>query len=162
MPTNLYGPNDNYHANESHVIAGLIRKFHEAKIHNNPNVIVWGTGKAKREFLHVDDFVVACHIIMNLDYTIFYKKNKLVNNHINVGSGEEVTIKELAILIKNITNFSGKIKFDSNKLVGQDKKFLNSKNIYSLGWKPKISLKNGLTKVYENFKNQYENSIKNI
>jgi len=155
MPTNLYGPGDNYHPKNSHVIPALIRRFHEAKIKKIHKVEVWGTGDQKREFLYVDDLARACVYIMNLDASIFYKNKKKIKSHcnyINIGFGIDITIKDLAKIIKNITGYEGMIKFDKRKSDGPKQKLLNSKRIFSLGWKPDISLKKGLIKVYEDFK----------
>lgn len=156
MPTNLYGPGDNYHLNNSHVIPALIRKFHEAKINNQSKVIVWGTGKARREFLHVDDLAGACIYIMNLERNIFYKAIKPSCSHINVGSKEEFTIAELAKIIKEIVGYIGEIEFDLEKPDGMKRKFLDSKNINNLGWKKEVSLRTGLRQVYKDFKSKYK------
>jgi len=156
MPTNLYGPGDNYHLNNSHVIPALIRKFHEAKINNQSKVIVWGSGKARREFLHVDDLAGACIYIMNLERNIFYKAIKPSCSHINVGSGEEFTIAELAKIIKEIVGYIGEIEFDLEKPDGMKRKLLDSKNINNLGWKKEVSLRTGLRQVYKDFKSKYK------
>lgn len=156
MPTNLYGPGDNYHLNNSHVIPALIRKFHEAKINNQSKVIIWGTGKARREFLHVDDLAGACIYIMNLERNIFYKAIKPSCSHINVGSGEEFTIAELAKIIKEIVGYIGEIEFDLEKPDGMKRKFLDSKKINNLGWKKEVSLRTGLRQVYKDFKSKYK------
>lgn len=156
MPTNLYGSGDNYHLNNSHVIPALIRKFHEAKINNQSKVIVWGTGKARREFLHVDDLAGACIYIMNLERNTFYKAIKPSCSHINVGSGEEYTIAELAKIIKEIVGYIGKIEFDSEKPDGMKRKLIDSKNINNLGWKKKVFLRTGLRQVYKDFKSKYK------
>jgi GDP-L-fucose synthase len=152
IPTNLYGPNDNYHPKNSHVIPALIKKFHTAKIKNERIVEIWGTGRAKREFLHVDDLARACFKIMNLSE----KKYTAVINpslgHINVGYGKDITILELAKIIKKIVNFKGKIEFNFDKPDGMMKKLLDSKHIHDLKWKPKISLYKGLVNTYKNFK----------
>ena len=151
MPTNLYGPGDNYHIENSHVIPALILKFHEAKIKNSPKVLVWGSGKPKREFLFVDDLAKACVFLMSLDKKKYYQHTCQIHGHINVGSGQELTIKDLAIQIKKIVNYKGLIEYDKNKPDGMTRKFLNSDKIKNLGWKPKISLKTGLSKTYDNF-----------
>ena len=156
MPTNLYGPGDNYHLNNSHVIPALIRKFHEAKINNQSKVIVWGTGKARREFLHVDDLAGACIYIMNLERNIFYKAIKPSCSHINIGSKEEFTIAELAKIIKEIVGYIGEIEFDLEKPDGMKRKFLDSKKINNLGWKKEVSLRTGLRQVYKDFKSKYK------
>ena len=148
MPTNLYGPGDNYHPENSHVIPGLIHRFHEAKMNKSKSIKIWGTGKPKREFLYVDDMARASFFVMNLNKKIYNKKTSLTCSHINVGSSEEVSIKELAFIIKNVVNFKGKIEFDKNKPDGIPRKFLDSSLINSLGFKPKMNLKDGLKKTY--------------
>jgi len=149
MPTNLYGPGDSYNLMNSHVIPALIRKFHEAKINKNKKVVVCGTGAPRREFLFVDDLARACIHIMNLDYKIFNKYTKDTCSHINVGSGFDLTIKDLAKKIKKIVNFNGDIEFDSNKPDGVKRKLLESKKINDLGWKSKIGLDEGLKITYK-------------
>jgi GDP-L-fucose synthase len=151
MPTNLYGPGDNYHPDNSHVIPGLIYRFHEAKIKNLGSVTVWGTGTSKREFLYVDDLAQASFHIMNLDKKIYDQQTLPVTNHINIGSGEELTIKELAETLKEVVDFKGKINFDASKLNGSPRKFLNSERISKLGFEPKIRLKDGLIKTYQDY-----------
>lgn len=145
LPCNLYGDNDNYDLNNSHVLPALLRKFHEAKINNEPFVTVWGSGKPKREFMHVDDLADACVFLMQK-----YEKK----DSINVGSSEEVTIAELSLLIKKITGYNGELRHDSSKPDGVMRKLLDSSRINNLGWKPKISLEEGIKKTYENFKQQ--------
>ena len=151
MPTNLYGPGDNYHPDNSHVIPGLIYRFHKAKINNLANVIIWGSGKPRREFLYVDDMVEASIHLMNIDKKIYDKYTLPMLNHINVGSSKDLTIKELAETIKKVVNFKGKIKFDHTKLDGVSRKLLDSQRIYNLGFKPKTSLLEGLAKTYKEF-----------
>lgn len=142
MPTNLYGPNDNYDLNTSHVMPALIRKFHEAKLNNKPEVIVWGTGTPKREFLHVDDMADACVYLMeNYNATD-------IGEFINIGVGEDLTIKELAELIKDIVSFKGKIVYDSSKPDGTPQKLLDVTKFNRLGWKAGIRLRDGINKVY--------------
>jgi len=148
MPTNLYGPSDNYDLNNSHVIPALLRKFHEAKVNNYPIVKIWGSGKPLRDFLHVDDLARASVFIMNLSKDIFYNRIDLMNSHVNVGSGQDLTIRELAYTIKKIVNFNGDIEFDHSMPDGTYRKLLDSKLINNLGWKPKIQLKDGLTNTY--------------
>jgi GDP-L-fucose synthase len=152
MPTNLYGPGDNYDSKNSHVIPALIKKFHEAKIKKKSKVIVWGTGTPRREFLYVDDLARACYHVMNLSKNIYNKNTKPTCSHINVGCGTDLTIEELAKTIKKIIGYKGEIKFDTKKLDGMPRKLLDSSRIKNLGWKPNINLKNGLVKVYEDFK----------
>lgn len=148
MPTNLYGPSDNYDLNNSHVIPALLRKFHEAKVKNYPIVKIWGSGKPLRDFLHVDDLARASVFIMNLGKDIFYKRIDLMNSHVNVGSGNDLTIRELADILKNVVNFSGDIEFDHSMPDGTYRKLLDSKLINNFGWKPKINLKDGLKRTY--------------
>ena len=151
MPTNLYGPGDNYHPENSHVIPALIYRFHEAKINNLPNVTIWGTGTPKREFLYVDDMAKASIHLMNLDKNIYDKQTSSMCSHINVGSGKDLAIKELAEIIKDVLGFKGGINFDPTKPDGISKKLLDSKLINSLGFKPEISLKDGLIKTYQDY-----------
>ncbi len=140
MPTNLYGPNDNYDLNNSHVLPALLRKFHEAKIQNQPEVIVWGSGTPRREFLHVDDMADACVFLMNN-----YNEEGLIN----IGVGEDISIKELAELMKEITGFKGKIVFDSSKPDGTPRKLMDVSKLAALGWNASIGLKKGITRVYK-------------
>jgi len=151
MPTNLYGIGDNYDPMNSHVIPGLIRRFHEAKINRKKKVIVWGSGRPMREFLYVDDLASACLNIMNIKYKDFIT---LVNpncSHINVGSGKEISIKELAIKIKDTIRYEGNIIFDKNKPDGTLLKLLDSSIILKTGWKPKTNLNDGLLIAYDDF-----------
>lgn len=143
MPTNLYGPNDNFDLNNSHVLPALIRKFHEAKLNNKEEVFVWGTGKAKREFLHVDDLADACVFLMNN-----YNKSDIIN----IGTGEDISIKELAEIIKDTVDYKGKIKWDTEKPDGTPRKLLNVNRLHNLGWKHKINLEEGIKNTYEWFK----------
>ena len=143
MPTNLYGPNDNYNLNNSHVLPALIRKFHDAKENKLPEVEMWGTGKPMREFLHADDMADACVHLMNT-----YEGAQ----HVNIGSGEDLTIKDLALLIKGIVGYSGEIKHDFTKPDGTPRKLMDVSFLHSLGWKHKISLKDGISAVYDDFK----------
>ena len=151
MPTNLYGPGDNYHPKNSHVIPGLIYRFHKAKINKISNVTIWGTGSPKREFLYVNDMARASIHVMNLDKKTYYRHTSKMCSHINVGSGKDLTIKELAETIKQVVGFKGKIKFDLNKLDGSVRKFLNSERINNLGFKPAVSLRMGLIKTYQDY-----------
>jgi GDP-L-fucose synthase len=151
MPTNLYGPGDNYHPENSHVIPGLIYRFHDAKVNNLPSVTIWGTGKPKREFLYVEDMANASIHLMNIDKKIYDNLILPMCSHINVGSGEDLTIKKLAETIKEVIGFEGKINFDHTKPDGSHRKFLDSKRINNFGFKPKISLKNGLLKTYRDY-----------
>jgi GDP-L-fucose synthase len=157
MPTNLYGPGDNYHPENSHVIPGLIYKFHKAKINNLESVTIWGTGTPKREFLYVDDLAQAAIHVMNADKKIYDEQTLSVGNIINVGSEKELTIKELAETIKEVIYFKGTINFDSSKPDGSTRKLLNSERINKLGFKPKTDLKEGLIKTYQDYIKAYKN-----
>lgn len=147
MPTNLYGPGDNYDLKNSHVLPALIRKFHEAKENDAQSVEIWGSGKPKREFLHVDDLADACVFLM-----LNYDKAEVVN----IGTGEDITIKDLALLIKEIVGFEGELKFDSTKPDGTPRKLLDVSGMNSLGWKYHIGLENGIRSTYEAFKAKVE------
>ncbi len=149
MPTNLYGPEDNFHSENSHVLPALLRRFHEAKKKGESEVIVWGSGKPKREFLHVDDLAEASLFILNLSFEEFQKNVTSMQSHINVGSGKDLTIKELAEKIMQVVGFQGKIIFDTSKPDGTPRKLLNVDLINRLGWHHKINLKDGLTQTYE-------------
>ena len=151
MPTNLYGPGDNYHPENSHVIPGLIYRFHKAKIKNLTNVTIWGSGTQKREFLHVDDMARACIYLMNLKKKTYDEYTASMCSHINVGSGKDLTIKELAETIKEVVGFKGEISFDSTKPDGSIRKFLNSERINNLGFRPEINLKEGLINAYQDY-----------
>lgn len=140
MPTNLYGPNDNYDLNNSHVLPALLRKFHEAITENKPFVEVWGTGSPYREFLHVDDLADACLFLM-----LNYNEEQLIN----IGSGTDVTIKELALLIKDVVSYKGELKFDTSKPDGTPRKLLDVTKLHQLGWKHQIPLREGITSVYK-------------
>jgi len=158
MPTNLYGPRNNYHPENSHVIAALIYRFHYAKINKLPSVDIWGTGKPKREFLYVDDMARASIYLMNIKKEIYDKHTSQRCSHINIGSGQDITIKELAENIRQIVGFKGIIKFDTNKPDGSQRKFINSQILNKLGFKPEVSLKDGLTRTYEDYLKINENS----
>ena len=157
MPTNLYGPGDNYHPENSHVIPGLIYRFHKAKINNLESVTIWGTGMSKREFLYVDDLAQAAIHVMNVDKKVYDEQIKSLSSHINVGSEQELTIKELAEIIKEVIDFKGTINFDSSKPDGSPRKLLNSERINKLGFKPKIDLKEGLIETYQDYIKAYAN-----
>ena len=143
MPTNLYGPGDNYDLQNSHVVPALIRKFHEAKERGDANVPYWGSGSPRREFLHVDDLAAAC---------LFLMENYDGKEHVNVGTGEDLPIKELAEMIRDIVGFEGAIAWDSSKPDGTPRKLMDCNRIHALGWKHGIGLREGLTAVYEEFK----------
>ena len=151
MPTNLYGPGDNYHPENSHVIPAMINRFHHAKINNNPVVKIWGTGLPKREFLFVDDMARACVHLMDLDKTIFEKNTTPMQSHVNVGIGYDITIKELAYTIAKVVNYQGKIEFDDFKPDGSPRKLLNSNKINSMGWSPTMELEPGLIQTYKDY-----------
>ncbi len=142
MPTNLYGPNDNYDLLNAHVLPALIRKVHEAKINRQPSYVVWGTGAPKREFLYVDDLAEACVFLMN-EY--------LGNETINVGSGHEVTIKELARIVAEVVGYEGELVFDTSKPDGTPRKLLDISRLKAMGWSPRIGLREGVLLAYQNF-----------
>ncbi len=148
MPTNLYGPGDNFHLENSHVVPALIRKFHEAKESGDPVVTVWGSGNARREFLHVDDMADACVFVMELEDTVYQAATEPMLSHINVGTGTDLTIRELAELIREVVGFTGEIVFDSSKPDGAPRKLLNVDRLKGLGWEAKIGLRDGLDEVY--------------
>jgi len=151
MPTNLYGPGDNYHPENSHVIPALIKKFHEGKNNNASKVTIWGSGKPKREFLYVDDMAAACVYVMNLEKIIYQQETKPMLSHINVGTNQDLTIKKLAEAIAKITGFKGKIEFDTTKPDGSKRKLMDSTRLNMLGWHSKINLEQGLKKTYKDY-----------
>lgn len=146
MPTNLYGPNDNFDLKTSHVLPALLRKFHEAKIENKPNVEIWGTGKPRREFLYVDDMADAC---------VYLMENYDGLEHINIGTGKDLTIKELAETIGEVVGYKGELKFDTSKPDGTPQKLLDVSRLNELGWKFKTELKEGIKKEYQHFKEKF-------
>lgn len=150
MPTNLYGPNDNYDLNNSHVLPALIRKFHTAKIENQAAVEIWGTGSPLREFLHANDLADACFYLM---------KNYNEAGLVNIGVGEDISIKDLALLIKKIVGFTGELKFDSSKPDGTPRKLMDVSKLHSFGWKHKINLEEGITNVYAEVKDKLTTTI---
>jgi len=159
MPANLYGPNDNFHLENSHVLPALLRKFHEAKEENSPTVKVWGTGEAMREFMHVDDLADACvHVLKECDFNKIYSQNV---SQINLGTGKEISIKNLANLIAKVVNYEGKIEFDTSRPDGTLRRVLDNKRINDLGWSHEINLEEGLKSTYQWFKNNLKN-IKEI
>jgi len=151
MPTNLYGPGDNYHPENSHVIPALIRRFHEAKVKNVASVAVWGTGMPRREFLHVDDMAVACLHVMNLSKTLYNQHTQPMQSHINVGFGADLTIREIAEAVKKTVGYQGGITFDASKPDGAPRKLMDSARLRTLGWEPKIGLHDGLQLAYADF-----------
>ena len=158
MPTNLYGPGDNYHPENSHVIPAMIRKLHEAKVNNQDAVTIWGTGTPKREFLFSDDMAEACLFVMNLNDEQFKPilaadRNDGLPPLLNLGSGNDLTIAELANLIKEVVGFEGEIALDKTKPDGTMRKLMDSARLNQLGWGVKMQLKDGLTSAYQDFKN---------
>ena len=152
MPTNLYGPGDNFHPTESHVIPGLIRRFHEAKTKQEKEVVVWGTGKVRREFLFVDDLAAACLFVMNLDKKIYNSVTTPTCSHINIGTGEDITIRDLSEIIARTVGYRGRVIFDTEKPDGVPRKLLDISKITELGWKPQTGLEEGLKLTYGYFK----------
>jgi len=148
MPTNLYGPGDNYHPENSHVIPALLRRFHEAKVANAPEVVIWGTGTPKREFLYVDDMAAASVFVMQLVKDTYDSQTRPMQSHINVGYGSDVTIAELAIAVAKATGYLGKIGFDVSKPDGSPRKWMDSGRLNRLGWQAKIDLDEGLGLAY--------------
>jgi GDP-L-fucose synthase len=151
MPTNLYGPGDNYHPENSHVIPALIRRFHEAKVTNAPSVAIWGTGTPRREFLYVDDMAAASLHVMNLPKAVYDQHTSPMQSHINVGSGSDVTIAEVAQAIAQTVSFTGQIEFDTTKPDGAPRKWMDSSRLNALGWQAKVGLREGLAAAYQNF-----------
>jgi len=151
MPTNLYGPGDNYHPENSHVIPALIRRFHEAKINNAPSVAIWGSGTPKREFLYVDDMAAASVHVMNLDKATYDQHTQPMLSHINVGCGYDITIKQLAEAIGKAVGYQGEITFDPTKPDGAPRKLMDSSRLNALGWQAKVNLQEGLAKAYQDF-----------
>lgn len=151
MPTNLYGPGDNYHPENSHVIPALLRRFHEAKLTNAPEVVIWGSGKPMREFLFVDDMAEACVHVMNLDHATYAKYTDPMHSHINVGTGEDVTIADLARLVGEVVGYRGRIGFDTSKPDGTPRKLLDVSKLKDLGWQAKTPLRDGLQMAYDAF-----------
>lgn len=156
MPTNLYGPGDNYHPENSHVIPALIRRFHEAKVVNAPVVMIWGTGTPMREFLYVDDMAAASVHVMNLDQLTYRENTQPMLSHINVGYGSDVSIKELAGSVATTIGYTGKIDFDTSKPDGTPKKLMDSQRLNAMGWNTTVSLEQGLKLAYEDFLNNSE------
>ena len=148
MPTNLYGPGDNYHSESSHVIPALIRRFHEAKIGNVPEVVIWGTGTPRREFLYVDDMATASVFVMELDQVTYEEQTTPMQSHLNVGSGGDITIAELAQTVSKVIGYQGKISFDHTKPDGTPRKWMDSGRLERLGWSAKMPLERGLQSAY--------------
>lgn len=151
MPTNLYGPNDNFHLENSHVIPALIRRFHEAKKNKQKEIVVWGTGMAMREFLYVDDMAAACVYVMNLELSKYQEFTKPLLSHINIGTGIDCSIRELAETVAKVVKYNGKIKFDASKPDGTPRKLMDVSKLRSMGWQHEVSLSDGLSRTYEWF-----------
>lgn len=151
MPTNLYGPGDNYHRENSHVVPALIRRFHEAKIASAPHVTIWGTGTPLREFLHVDDMAAASVHVMKLPKTTYDQHTEPMLSHINVGYGSDLSIADLARTISDVVGYGGDIRFDTSKPDGSPRKLMDSSRLRSLGWTPEIELNTGLRQAYRDF-----------
>lgn len=151
MPTNLYGPGDTYHLEDSHVIPALIRRFHDAKLANAPEVAIWGSGTPRREFLHVDDMATASVFVMNLASEVYRAHTQAMLSHVNVGSGAEVTIAELAARIAGVVGYHGRTVFDPAKPDGAPRKLMDGSRLAMLGWRPAITLESGLKSTYADF-----------
>jgi GDP-L-fucose synthase len=154
MPTNLYGPGDNYHPEHSHVVPALIRRFHEAKVNNSPSTVIWGTGTPRREFLHVDDLAKACIHVMSLPKEVVALHTNPMQSHINVGYGSDISIGELAATIARVIGYSGDILYDTSKPDGTPQKLLDSQLLRTLGWQATIDLEQGLRQTYESFQTE--------
>jgi len=157
MPTNLYGIGDNYHPENSHVIPALIRRLHEAKISSASVVSIWGTGTPRREFLYIDDMAAACVHVMSLDKATYSAHTSPMQSHINVGSGEDITIKELALTIAKVIGYGGAIEFDPAKPDGTPRKLMDSTRLNNLGWQASVSLEEGLRLAYNDFLKNHTN-----
>jgi GDP-L-fucose synthase len=151
MPTNLYGPGDNYHAANSHVLPALIRRFHEAKLAHAPRVAIWGTGSPKREFLYVDDMASACLHVMSLEQSTYQAHTSPQQGHINVGFGDDLSIAELAHTVKASIGYEGEIEFDTSKPDGAPRKLMDSTLLHGLGWRPAVTLRDGVSLAYKDF-----------
>ena len=151
MPTNLYGPGDNYHSENSHVIPGLLRRFHEAKQNAAPEVLIWGTGTPMREFLYVDDMAEACVHVMELDSDTYGRNTEPMLSHINIGTGEDLSIRDLATTIGQIVGYQGRIAFDTTKPDGTPRKLMDVGRLHSLGWRAQVALRDGLALAYADF-----------
>jgi GDP-L-fucose synthase len=156
MPTNLYGINDNFHFENSHVIPALMRRFHEAKMNNDAKVVVWGTGNAMREFLYVDDMATASLFVLELDKKTYLDNTKPMLSHINIGTGVDVTIREMAETMRKVVGFNGKLIFDHTKPDGTPRKLIDVSRLSSIGWKYKTELEDGLKKTYSWFLKKYK------
>lgn len=160
MPTNLYGPGDNFHPENSHVLPALIRRFHEAVETGAEEVVIWGSGKPMREFLHVDDMAAASLFVLDLDPEIYERETQKMLSHINVGSGTDVTIRELAETVAEVVGFKGNLDFDTSKPDGTPRKLMDVSRLKRLGWTASIPLKSGIQDTYEWFLRQNENQLR--
>lgn len=151
MPTNLYGPGDNYHPENSHVIPALIRRFHEAKQHQELSVTIWGSGTPKREFLYVDDMAAASVHVMNLTPKVYQQHTHTMLSHINVGCGNDITIADLALAVSEAVGYTGQLRFDTSKPDGAPRKLMDSSRLNTLGWQPRVALAEGLRLAYADF-----------
>lgn len=157
MPTNLYGPNDNFHPENSHLLPALIRRFHEAKLNGSEEVVVWGTGTPQRELLHVDDMSAACIHVMNIEQSVFAQNIDARQSHINVGTGVDHSIKEIASMVARTVGYEGNLVFDTSKPDGTPRKVLDVEKLKALGWSSTITLEEGLVSTYEWYLNNIEN-----
>ncbi|MNZ75250.1 GDP-L-fucose synthase [compost metagenome] len=158
MPTNLYGPHDNYHPDNSHVIPALLRRFHEAVQRDDEEVVIWGSGKPMREFLHVDDMAAASVHVMELDEAIYRDNTQPMLSHINVGTGVDCTIRELAETVARVTGFAGQLSFDASKPDGTPRKLMDVSRLKALGWQATIGLEDGLRDAYGWYVDNVENA----
>ena len=149
MPTNLYGVNDNFHPENSHVIPALMRRFHEARVNNDDEVVVWGTGNAMREFLYVDDMAAASLFVLELDEKTYQANTKSMLSHINVGTGKDITIREMAETMKKVVGFKGELSFDTTKPDGAPRKLIDVSRLSNMGWRYGVDLKDGLIETYD-------------
>mgnify|MGYP003582768753 CR=1 FL=1 len=148
MPTNLYGPGDNYHPENSHVVPALIRRFHQAKLENAPSVLIWGSGQVRRDFLYVDDMAEGCIGVMNLPRAVYEQQTTPTRSHINLGGGEDISIAELAELVRDVVGYTGDIRYDRTRPDGTPRKLLDVSRAAAIGWKPRVSLSEGLRRTY--------------
>ena len=160
MPTNLYGPGDNFHPENSHVLPALIRRFHEATLNGTDEVVIWGSGKPMREFLYVDDMATASLFVMDLDVDAYQRETEPMLSHMNVGSGTDVTIRELAETVAKITGFQGRLSFDASKPDGAPRKLMDVSRLARLGWKSTVGLEAGIAKTYTWFLDQQEQNLR--
>lgn len=160
MPTNLYGPGDNFHPENSHVMPALIRRFHEATLNGSEEVVIWGSGKPMREFLYVDDMATASLFVMDLDAETYQRETEPMLSHINVGSGTDVTIRELAQTVAKVTDFQGRLSFDDSKPDGAPRKLMDVSRLARLGWQSTVGLEAGIVKTYAWFLDQQEQNLR--